>query len=108
MDKLLGLLGISRRAGHALVGFDAAADSIRKGSAHAVVLASDVSQKTAKEIRFAAQNKPVAVVSVCADMVQIGRALGYQKPIGVVAVDDPGLALAIRKSVESHKEEHSL
>ena len=108
MDKLFGLLGISRRAGHALVGFDAAADGIRKGKAYVVILASDVSPKTAKEIGFAASQKRTAVLSVSADMLQIGRALGYQKPVGVCAVDDRGLALAIQKAIESHKEEHSL
>ena len=108
MDKLFGLLGISRRAGHALVGFDAAADGIRKGKAYVAVLASDVSPKTAKEIRFAAESKRVAVLSVSADMLQLGRALGYQKPVGVCAVSDKGLALAIQKAIESHKEEHSL
>ena len=108
MDKLFGLLGISRRAGHALVGFDAAADGIRKGKAYVVILASDVSPKTAKEIGFAAQQKRTAVLSIPADMLQIGRALGYQKPVGVCAVDDKGLALAIQKAIESHKEEHSL
>lgn len=108
MDKLSGLLGISRRAGHALVGFDAAADSIRKGKAYVVVLASDVSPKTAKEIRFAAEGKRTVVLSVSADMMQIGRALGYQKPVGVCAVDDRGLAQAIQQSIQSHKEEHSL
>ena len=45
-DKLTGLLGLSRRAGHMTCGFDAVADLLRGGRAVLVLLASDLSPKT--------------------------------------------------------------
>ena len=105
MDKLIGLLGICRRAGHAQVGFDAAADAIRKGKVGVALLARDISDKTAKEIRFAAEGKHTVVCSVLLDKTEMGHALGYDKAIGVVAVDDKGLSAAIIKLIQPNKED---
>ena len=107
MDKLIGLLGICRRAGHAQVGFDAAADAIRKGKAGAVLLARDVSEKTAKEIRFAAEGKRTVVAAAPLDKAEMGHALGYEKAVGVVAVDDKGLSAAIIKLIQPNKEDEA-
>ena len=56
-DKLTGLLGLSRRAGHMTCGFDAVADLLRGGRAVLVLLASDLSPKTEKELRFIGRTK---------------------------------------------------
>lgn len=48
-DKLLSALGISRRAGKLQIGFDAAAEAAQSG-APMVVLASDIAERTKRNI----------------------------------------------------------
>ena len=95
-DKLTGLLGLSRRAGHMTCGFDAVADLLR---AVLVLLASDLSPKTEKELRFIGKDKAADIVQIPLDKSAIGRALGLKKPVGVAAVDDRGFAAAMKKHI---------
>ena len=81
-DKLTGLLGLSRRAGHMTCGF-----------------ASDLSPKTERELRFIGKDKAADIVQIPLDKSAIGRALGLKKPVGVAAVDDRGFAAAMKKHI---------
>ena len=56
-NKLCGLLGIARRSGHILIGFDAVRAALLAGKTQLILLASDCSPKTEKELRFAAEGK---------------------------------------------------
>lgn len=97
--KLAGLLGLSRRAGHAFCGFDAAVALIRDGRAALVLFAQDVSPKTEKELRFAGKEKRADMVQIPLDKSEIGKALGLGKPVGVYATDDRGFAAAMKKHI---------
>ena len=66
-NKLCGLLGIARRSGHILIGFDAVRAALLAHKTRLILLASDCSPKTEKELRFAAQDKSCPVVKVEAD-----------------------------------------
>ena len=96
-NKLCGLLGIARRSGHILIGFDAVRAALLAGKTQLILLASDCSSKTEKELRFAAQDKTCPVVKVAEDKDAFAAALGMQKPVAVIATDDRGFAAAMRK-----------
>ena len=96
-NKLTGLLGICRRAGHLIVGFDAVKDAIISRKAKVVLTAADLSEKTVKELRFQLTETDVPLYVLSADKEALATALGFQKPIGVVATNDSGFAAAIRK-----------
>lgn len=98
-EKLAGLLGIARRAGHILIGFDAVRAALLTGRAGFVVLAADCSPKTEKELRFAAQNKQCPIVVTDTDKTALAGALGLEKPVAAVATDDRGFAAAMQKAV---------
>lgn len=98
--KLSGLLGIARRAGHTVIGFDAVRAALSAGNAQLVLLAADCSPKTEKELRFAGQGKPCPISKISADKASIAAALGMEKPVAVVATDDRGFAVAMRKHVD--------
>lgn len=98
-DKLTGLLGLSRRAGHLACGFDAAAGLLKARRAHLVLLARDLSDKTEKELRFIGKDGTADIVRIPLDMAAVSRALGMKKPVGVVAVDDRGFAAAMKKHI---------
>ncbi|NLJ32150.1 MAG: 50S ribosomal protein L7ae [Clostridiales bacterium] len=89
-DKMLHLMGIARRAGRLSLGSDAAVESMRKGRARLVVIAGDLSPRTAGGVELAAREEGVAAVRTKATMDEIGMALG--KRAGVIAVNDAGFA----------------
>ena len=100
-NKLIGLVGIARRAGHTVIGFDAVRGAILNGKAQFVLLASDCSPKTKKELTYAAVEHPCPILSVPADKATLAAALGLQKPVAVVATDDRGFATAMQKAIDS-------
>ena len=99
-SKLAGLLGIARRAGKLITGFDAAAASAAAGKAV-------LSEKTAKELRFAAREKQVSLVRMPLSKDETGAACGYQKPVGVLATEDKGFAAAMSRHCLHDLEEDS-
>ena len=96
-NKLCGLLGIARRSGHILIGFDAVRAALLAGKTQLILLASDCSPKTEKELRYAAEGKTCPVIKVEADKDASTAALGMQKPVAVIATDDRGFATAMIK-----------
>jgi len=104
-QKLLSLLGIARRAARLSLGNDATMDSLRLGEARLVILASDLSPRTAKGIKYVAEQEEVAVVQIEATMDEISMALG--KRTGIVAVNDAGFAKKMH-ALCTNEEEHTI
>ena len=75
-EKLFGLLTICRKAGRMTMGFDSVKESILTDKAKAVFLASDISAKTEKEVRFFADQKAVPVH--CIDATRVIIAYEYK------------------------------
>lgn len=98
-NRLCGLLGIARRAGHLLIGFDAVKAGMLSGKAKLVLLAADCSEKTEKELRFVGENTPCTLCPVPATKDELSGALGLQKPVAVVATDDAGFAVGFAKAI---------
>lgn len=92
-EKQLSLLGLARRAGRLALGNEAVMEAIRKGSVKLVVLAGDLSPRTADGIRRAAAEERLEVLELKASMDELGMALG--KRTGVIAVNDAGFAKKI-------------
>lgn len=95
MDSKLNLLGLARRAGKVSLGFDAAADAMRKQQAKVVVLADDLSERTLLAVRKNAEQNHVKTIVSAFPMQELGAAVG--KLTGIVSVNDEGFA---RKLVE--------
>ena len=94
-DKNLGRLGLAKRAGRVAAGFDPALTAVRDGTAKLVLLASDLSEKTLKEWRFATERHTVPTRTLPHGKAAIGMALGAYREVGIVAVCDEGFAAAI-------------
>lgn len=108
-SKIDGLLGICRRAGHLTVGFDAVKALVLSGDAKLILLADDVSEKTAKEIRFLLRNASCPAVLISETKTALAAAIGQKKPVGIVATNDSGFAAAIQKHIPAElKEEDAL
>ncbi len=108
-SKLLGTLGICRRAGHLILGFDAVCDLMKQRRAKCVLTAADLSEKTKKELLFAGKEQHTLLYDLPYDKATISIALGLQKPVGVIATDDEGFAKAIAKHIPAEiKEDDAL
>ena len=96
MDNTLATLGLCRRAGKLVYGFDAVIDSIRppdgvkgKPKPGGVLIVSDLSEKTKKEVRFQCAKENVPVTELPHTLDDIKQVIG--KRTGVLAVLDGGL-----------------
>jgi len=90
------LLGLARRSGRLTTGFDAVVGAIRSGKRATVLIADDLSQKTEKELKFALRDHNCETVFLPMNKIEIGRVLGFNKPVGVMCIDDTGFADAVR------------
>lgn len=91
MNNILGTLGLCRRAGKTVFGFDAVIDELKspKGKAYGVIMAADLSEKTKKEVLFYCGKYNVPAETVNATLDEIGSVMG--KRTGVIAILDKGL-----------------
>ncbi len=100
-QKLLGLLGLARRAGKLAVGFTAVETIVRRGEAPLVITASDMgaSQK-GKVSRW----EPLrGTLSDVLTGEQLAQAMGREK-LSVVGVSDAGFVKGIQKLVAGGSE----
>ena len=95
-DKLFGALSLSKRAGALVLGFDAAAEAAAAGKAPLILLANDLSPKTAKRILTATKDiVPVHTLPYSLlDLAPITR-----KGAGILAVTDKNLAELILREL---------
>lgn len=88
--KMFDLLTMCRRSGRMTMGFDSVKDSMTGHKAKLVILASDISAKTEKEIRFFADKTFTKVMKTEATIAEFEFGIG--KKVGVIAVCDEGFA----------------
>lgn len=96
--KLLGALGLAKRAGKLCTGFDAVCKAAAKGEAVLVFISADTSAKTAKRATAACQGH-CQVLHIC--LSQNSIAAITHKPAGVLAVTDKDLATLCQKAIEN-------
>ena len=93
-DKLLGLLGLARRAGRLGMGVSAVEKMVVKGENPLVITSSDIGDSLKERVsRWEPVRGIVADVLTGEDMA---RALGREK-LAVVGVSDSGFVKGIRK-----------
>lgn len=90
MNKLLDLMTICRKAGQLSMGFDPMKEALAEGKAAAVIVASDISQKTEKEVRYFADRKQVPVAKSRCTIDEIHFYVG--KKAGVLTICGEGFA----------------
>ncbi len=91
-EKILTLLGFCRKAGKLTVGTMRVTELIQKKNS-LVIVASDISQKTEKELSFFAAKKNGKVLRIPFDTETVSKAIGIKA--GVVATTDEGFVKAI-------------
>ena len=107
-ERLSGLLGMARRAGRLTIGFHAVAARITDGKTDLVLFAADLSEKTGKELQYAAKEKTVKMFRIPLGKQELAHILGCEKPVGVLAIEDKGFAASIEKLCRHELEEECI
>lgn len=94
MNKLLGMLGLAKRAGKLSAGTFICEKTIKSGTAKLVVIASDASENTKKTISNSCKYYKVNVIEY-STMAEIGHVVGAKADRAVVSVNDNNFAKAI-------------
>lgn len=97
-NKIFGMLGLCKRAGRLVLGFDITKEAIQKGNAFLVLVAKDTSPKTVKEINLEAEKAKIKLETLPFTMDEIGNIVA--KRTGVLAVCDKGFAERISLLIE--------
>lgn len=94
---ILRMLGLARRARRLAVGTDSVLNAARSGKAALVVLASDSSERTKKQIGDKCAAYGVPLVAPDADRQTLADALGFKDgQISACAVTDRNMAIKIQ------------
>ena len=96
-EKILTLLGFARKAGRLAVGTQATETSIKRGKSRLALVASDISGKSAKEIRFLCDKHDTSFGVLPFDTYDITKAIGTKA--GILSVEDDGFADAIAQKL---------
>ena len=93
-----GLISMCCKAGKLVMGMDMVKDVCALGNARAVFVASDLSVKSLKEVRYTCARYDAKLYALGLTMDEI--ALGIGKRTGVLAMTDAGFAKSCVKGLE--------
>lgn len=103
MDKLLGMLGLAKRAGKVSVGTKGATDCIRSEKAKIALLASDAAANADKRITDACTTHGIPLYKLTGHTKEmLGRALGQSEAVAL-ALTDANFAKAITKLITTNE-----
>ena len=97
-QKLRALLGFARKAGKLAVGTEAVKESIKRNRSQLVLIAADISQKSAKEINFACQKNNIRSEVITLGIDDVTQSIGTRA--GILSVEDGGFANAIAENLQ--------
>ena len=98
-DKFLTLLGFAAKSGNLSYGMNSAVSSVKSGRAKMVLVCSDISDKSRKEITFHCENKGIKVVNLnnC-NIEAVSGAIG--KRCGILSINDSVFADSVLEKRE--------
>lgn len=99
--RVLGMLSLCRRAGRLTAGMEAVLEAARKGAAFLVLLAEDLSPRSARRLRQKLPALPVATLPCT--MQTLSAVTG--KLSGILAVCDENFARGIQALMTDDEEE---
>ena len=97
MDKVLGMIGLARRAGVLYAGIDIALDAIKSRRAKLVIIAADASQGTKKTVTDSCRFYKTEYAEY-SDKEALGRCIGRES-CAVAAICDAGMAGAVMDKI---------
>lgn len=105
MDKVIQTLSMCKRAGKLQLGFDVAKKAMQDGSAELIVVSSDLSPKTLKEVVYLTGQFELPMVTINQTLDELWYIIG--KRAGVIAVTDYSLAKKIIANSQTTQQEEN-
>ena len=102
-NKFLSTLGLAWVAGKLTLGTEQVRDTVKKRRAHLVILASDTSDNTKKEVLDSCEFYKAEAITVDYTMSELAAALGKLHNVACVALTDIGFKNLVINSLE-HQE----
>ena len=90
MDKIYGILGIAAKAGKIVSGFDAIQEAVKKKQINLIIVATNTSEKTQKEMKFICNKYGIRLI-VFGTIEENSHAIG-KKNRAIIGIADLGLA----------------
>ena len=97
MHKIYSMLGIARKGGNISIGFDAAETDIEKKKSFLIIIASDASDKTKKNIKFICDKYNCQYIEF-GEKEMLGKSLG-RKVVSVLSIVDKNIASYLLNNV---------
>ena len=97
MNKLLFAVSLAKKSGKLVMGFDAVKTAVIHGTAHIVLLAEDLSEKTVKRVNYFCEDL-TEVHNTGLTQFEISQVAG--RLTGVLAVTDENLAVLARNALQ--------
>lgn len=99
MNRILSLLGLARRAGKTVLGFDATCAAVEKGRIQLVILAGDTAGHTRKKMERICRRYDVPFYYL-ANREELGRAIGKKAQV-VLGLPAHGLTGLIMEELQA-------
>lgn len=101
-DLFLSTLGLARRAGKLLYGYDSVLENQQK--INAVFIASDSSDKTKQNINYIFSKYNLTPETINYTKTELGYAIGT-KPVGIIGIADPGFTKLLKAKLSTEVSE---
>ena len=102
MNKILSFITLSKKAGRIAAGYEEVRHNIYKNAVNLVILTSDLSEKSSKNIKFICEKYNIKYIVINEDMETIKKMIG--KKSGIIGIKDEGFSGAILKAFENDLE----
>ncbi len=103
MNKILGLIGLAKRAGKISGGAEMSEDAVRCGKSKLIIIAEDISENGRKAICDCCRHYGVKYITY-SNKAELGGAVGAELR-AVISVNDGGFAKAIDEKITAESEE---
>ena len=104
MNKVLGMLGLAKRAGKVVSGEFLSSQAVKNGQSRLIIIASDISENGKKSIVNACRFYGVEYIELSASK-ELGRAIGEDSRM-IVSVNDDNFKNAILSKIERIDEQY--
>ena len=104
--KILGLIGLSKKAGKIVAGAQLCEKEIRLRKSELIIIANDISKTGLKAITDVCNHYCVRYI-ICSDKNSLGKAVGAAGDRSVISVNDRGFSDAILKKYNDLQSERN-
>lgn len=96
--KVLGLLGICKKANKLISGTDACIEGIKKKNIKLVILSEEASDKTIKNFRFVCEQYDVPIHIIGVNIETMSKSIGKNNR-AVIGIEEENIASQIQKLI---------